>query len=228
MVSPKQVAAPESVAGLADPRAVDILTAEHWSLLSTRSLGYQETFGRATIFVSVLSASVIALALLAQVTNFGRQTLGLAMLLLSVVLFIGLATFVRSVAINYEDARWVSGMKLLRQAYLRLVPDIAPYFVDLDGRSLSYGAPQRLSNLISSLTTTSGVVAALNSVIAGALVAFVAVFLGAAIAVSAILGAALSLVSGALHVRYAARFRYSHVPPGAAQDLSAAKPTALA
>jgi hypothetical protein len=29
-------------AGLADPRALDILTTEHWRLLSARTLGYQE------------------------------------------------------------------------------------------------------------------------------------------------------------------------------------------
>jgi membrane protein required for beta-lactamase induction len=70
--------------GLDDPRAVDILTTEHWSLLSTRTLGYQEMFGRATIFISILSAAVIALALLAQATQFGRETLLLALLLMSV------------------------------------------------------------------------------------------------------------------------------------------------
>jgi hypothetical protein len=58
--------------GLDDPRAVDILTTEHWSLLSTRTLGYQEMFSRATIFVAILSGTVVALALLAQATNFRR------------------------------------------------------------------------------------------------------------------------------------------------------------
>jgi hypothetical protein len=58
--------------GLDDPRALDILTTEHWSLLSTRTLGYQEMFGRATIFVGVLSGTIIGLALLAQATRFGR------------------------------------------------------------------------------------------------------------------------------------------------------------
>jgi type III secretory pathway component EscS len=96
--------------GLDDPRAVEILTAEHWSLLSSRTLGYQEMFGRATIFIAILSGTVLALALLAQATQFGRQTLSFAVLLISVALFIGVVTFVRSVAINYEDARWVTGM----------------------------------------------------------------------------------------------------------------------
>ena len=35
-----------------------------------------------------------------------------ALVLMSVVLFIGLATFLRSVVINAEDGRWVAGMNL--------------------------------------------------------------------------------------------------------------------
>src|SRR5215207_3461636 len=115
--------------GLDDPRALNILTTEHWSLLSTRTLGYQEMFGRATIFVGVLSGTVVALALLAQATRFGRETLSVALLLMTVDLFIGLATFVRSVAINYEDAHWVAGMDLLRHAYLQMVPELEQFFV---------------------------------------------------------------------------------------------------
>src|SRR5450432_1382925 len=89
--------------GLEDPRALHILTTEHWSLLSTRTLGYQEMLGRATIFMAALSGTVVALALLAQATNFGPKTLSFALPLISVALLIGIATFVRSVAINYED-----------------------------------------------------------------------------------------------------------------------------
>jgi hypothetical protein len=60
-------------------------------------------------------------ALLAQATRFGRETLMFALVLFAVCLFIGVATFVRSVAINFEDARWVAGMNLLRHAYLEIV-----------------------------------------------------------------------------------------------------------
>ena len=115
--------------GLGDTRAVDILTTEHWSLLSSRSLGYQEMFGRTTIYVAILSGAVVALALVAQATRFGRETLTAALLLIAVALFVGLVTFARCVAINYEDARWVAGMGLLRQAYLEMVPGLAPYFI---------------------------------------------------------------------------------------------------
>jgi hypothetical protein len=204
--------------GLDDPRALDILTTEHWSLLSTRTLGYQEMFGRTTIFVAILSGTVVALALLAQATHFRREALWFALALMTVALFIGLVTFVRSVAINYEDARWVVGMNLLRQAYLQIVPELEPFFVtghepDADAQSLGEGSPQRLVNLANSLTTTSGVVAALNSVLAGALASGVGALFGARAAVGAAIGIGLSLVSAALHVRYAAHFRESHVPP---------------
>jgi hypothetical protein len=174
-------------------------------------------FGRTTIFVAVLSGTVVALALLAQATHFGHETLWFALVLISVTLLIGLATFVRSVAINFEDARWVTGMNLLRYAYLQLVPDLEPFFVtgherEADRRALGHGSRQRLVNLANSLTTTSSVVAALNSILAGALASDLGALVGASPALIVAMGAGFSLVSAAGHVRSAARFRESNVP----------------
>jgi hypothetical protein len=204
-------------AGLDDPRAVDILTTEHWSLLSARTLGYQEMFGRATIFIGVLSGTVIALALLAQVTRFGHETLAFAAVLLAVSLCIGIATFVRCVAINLEDVRWVMGMSLIRSAYLQIIPELERFFVSshdpgVDPRMLGYGSPQRVANLANSLTTTSSVVAALDSVLAGSLASDLAALLGMALTPTLAIGASVSLVSALLHVQYAARFRRRHLP----------------
>jgi hypothetical protein len=174
-------------------------------------------FGRATIFIGILSGTIVALALLAQATKFGRETLSFGLVLMSVDLFIGVATFVRSVTINFEDARWVAGMNLLRHAYLQIVPDLERYFVsghdpEADEPALGYGAPQRLANLSNSLTTTSSVVAALNSVLAGALAADLSALLGAGVVVAVSVGFGISLVSAVSHVRYAYRFRRSRVP----------------
>jgi hypothetical protein len=198
--------------GLAHPRAVDILTTEHWSLLSARNLGYQEMLGRATIFIGILSAIVVALALLAQATGFGRETLLVAALLMSVALFIGLTTFVRAVAINEEDARWVRGMTLLRHAYLAIVPELERYFVTphdpaVERQALAHGARQRPRHLASSLTTTSSVVAALNSLLAGSLASDLTTLSGAQLGIAAAVGAGVSLVSAVAHVRYAANVR---------------------
>jgi hypothetical protein len=200
--------------GLEDPRAVDILTTEHWSLLSSRTLGYQEIIGRTTIFISIVSATVVALAVLAQPRYFGPAFFWFALLLLSVAFGIGIATFFRSVTINYEDALWVAGMNLLRKAYVQIVPELKPYFVTSyesdEEKRLRYGARQRLTNIANSLTTTSSVVAALNSVLAGALASDVSALAGAGAIVALVAGAIISFVSGGLHIAYAARFRSRH------------------
>jgi hypothetical protein len=199
---------------LDDPRAVDILTTEHWSLLSTRTLGYQEMFGRTTVFVAIVSGSVVALALIAEATRFGRQTWWLALLLLSVALFIGIATFARGLVINREDARCIRGMTLLRSAYLRIVPGLQPYFVALEVTdhppALGHGSRQRLGNLASSLTTTSSVVATINSVLAGSLASDLCALGGARPVAFVTAGALVSLLAGALQLGYAARFRRRH------------------
>jgi hypothetical protein len=203
--------------GLDDPRAVDILTTEHWSLLSARQLGYEEMFGRATLFIGILSATVVALPLLAQATRFGRATLPIAAFLFAITFSIGVATFARNVVINFEDARCVAGMNLLRKAYLEIVPELEPYFISghdpLEARrALGHGSPQRMKNLSQSLTTTSGVIGALNSLLAGALQSDLAVLGGANVVTSVVAGTAASLVSGVLHVRYAAGYRRRHTP----------------
>ncbi|HTE46235.1 MAG TPA: hypothetical protein VK636_13370, partial [Gemmatimonadaceae bacterium] len=122
---------------------------------------------------------------------------------------------VRSVFINYEDARWVRGMNRLRHAYLQMVPDLEPFFVtghepSDDRKALAHGAPQHSANIAMSLTTTSSVVAALNSLLAGALASDLGALAGWRIALDVAIGAGVSLVSGAVHVRYAAQFRRRH------------------
>ena len=174
-------------------------------------------FARATIFIAILSGTVVALALLAQATRFSRETLWVALLMIPIDLFIGVTTFVRSVKINVEDARWVTGMNLLRGAYLKIVPDLEPFLIaahtaDAGVRALHHGSPQRFTNLRESLTTTSGTVATLNSVLAGAIAGDISALFGLSTGLSVLAGAVVSIVSGAFHVRYAARFRQGHGP----------------
>ena len=61
-------------------------------------------------FLSVLSAATIALALLADATGFGPQTTTLALVLLPVVLFLGIAAHGRLVEINREEVELVLAM----------------------------------------------------------------------------------------------------------------------
>ena len=45
---------------MSDPRTLQILSTEHWSLLAARSLVYNEAFARAGMFLSFLSATLVA------------------------------------------------------------------------------------------------------------------------------------------------------------------------
>ena len=83
---------------------------------------------RTTIFLTVLSASIVALALAADATGFGSRTTTLALVLLPVVLLLGLATYARLVQINVEEVNTVLAMNRLRHAYLTMVPELEPYF----------------------------------------------------------------------------------------------------
>jgi len=68
---------------------LQILTTEHWSLLSTRALSWNETSSRTAAFLAALSGAVVALALVAQATAFGEGFVTFALLILPVVIFIG-------------------------------------------------------------------------------------------------------------------------------------------
>ena len=121
---PTHPATPQVTAG---PHTLQILTTEHWSLLATRSLVYTEAMSRTSIFVAALSGAVVALALVAQATDFGTGFVAFALVLLPVVHFLGWATIVRLSQVNLENARWVQGMNRIRNAYLQLAPELEPY-----------------------------------------------------------------------------------------------------
>jgi hypothetical protein len=125
--------APDVAAGEASdsrfgPHAATILATEHWSLLAARSLIWNEAMSRATVFLTVLSASIIALALLADATGFGSQTRTLALALLPVVFLLGIAAYARLVQINSEEFQLVLAMNRLRHAYLEIEPGLERYF----------------------------------------------------------------------------------------------------
>jgi hypothetical protein len=115
-----------------DPEAsskLQILATEHWSLLATRSLTYTESLARVNIFLAVLSGAVIALALVAQVDHFGTAFTTIAIPVLFVVLFTGIATISRLMVLNRDDYRWVVAMNRLRHGYLEMHPELAPNFM---------------------------------------------------------------------------------------------------
>jgi hypothetical protein len=195
---------------LADPRALQILTTEHWSLLATRSLAYNEAFSRASMFLSFLSATLIVIGFLVSALGLTPTVGLLASILLGADLFIGLATLSRLVGANAEELECVRGMDRIRHAYRDLVPGLASYFVtgfhdDTQGVLATYGgmtaSPGPLGNLVHGLGTTIGMIGVIDALIFAALWSAILLGLGQPIEVGLLAAvAAFVLAFGVLAV----------------------------
>jgi hypothetical protein len=187
-------AAPPPTPGepLTDPRSLQILSTEHWSLLATRSLAYNEAFARAGMFLSFLSASLIVIGFLIGSQGLSSTIIPIAALLLLADLYIGVATVGRLLDASAEELQCVRGMNRIRNAYREMVPGLEPYFVsgfhdDARGVLATYGFVRRTgipSNILHGLTTTIGMVATIDAMILGALCALVAVALGTGVGIA--------------------------------------------
>jgi hypothetical protein len=158
-----------------DSVRVQILATEHWSLLATRSMTWNEIFTRASMFLTTLSAAVVALALIAQATDFGDNFRLFALIVLPAVLMLGIGTLIRLGDAMTEDAWMLIGMNRLRHAYLELAPDLETYFVthhhdDMATLMQTYQENPRVrpSRILSS---TPVIVAIIDSMLVGVIVA---------------------------------------------------------
>jgi hypothetical protein len=197
-----------------------ILAAEHWSLLATRTMTWNEIFSRTGTFLTVLSAAVIALSLVAQATGFGEGFRTFAFLVLPVVMLLGLATFIRLVEADVEDAWLIIGMNRVRHAYVEIAPELAQYFVtshtdDEPGVMRTYAFRTRLGagHL---LAGSPVIVGAIDSLVGGVLVAVICQAAGLPpwlqVTVGVVGGLVMAVGLGVLGFRRVARLMRSYRP----------------
>ena len=182
---PTSAPAPEPVVSLADPRAVQIMSTEHWSLLTSRSLAYNEAFTRGGMFLTFLSTSFVALALIAQAMSFDDEFLTVAAVVLAFDLVIGVTTYGRINGANVDDLRAVYGMARIRHGYTEIAPVVAPYFTsathdDMASVVSAYGSPSNsgIGLLLYGLTTSGGMIALITSMVGGVLAAVLSLIIG--------------------------------------------------
>lgn len=191
---------------------LQILATEHWSLLASRSLAWNETFSRVGMFLTTLTGAIVGLALVAQASEFGDAFTLFALVILPVVLFIGVTTLIRLSASNYHDAMCVVGMNRIRAAYLEIAPDLERYFVmsahdDIRGVGITMAA--RVSGdkipLVYMFAAAPMLVSVLNSVIAGTIAAIAALRMGAATSAVLVVGTIGFFAAIVLQTWYARR-----------------------
>ncbi|HEX5148513.1 MAG TPA: hypothetical protein VFW02_05490 [Candidatus Limnocylindrales bacterium] len=224
--NPEPVAPMAPVLALDDPRTLQILSTEHWSLLGARSLAYNEAFVRGGMFLTFLSMSFVALALLAQGMSFGDEFLAVAAVLLAFDLVVGLTTYARIIGANYDDLRAVHGMARIRHAYAEIAPIAAPYFTTPthdDARSVlsTYGAipDTRAGSIFYGFTTSGGMIGLITAMVGGVMVSALALLAG----LTGVLAVWVGIAGGIVMLILLVVFTFGSVPRQQA-SLSAAFP----
>lgn len=133
--------APESDAVLS--RRAQILATEHWGLLAARSTAQSEVLTRITIFLALVSAGLLTIGLLGQVSRFSGWFGGAALGILAFLSVIGFMTQVRVMNVSEEDMMYVVAMNRIRGAYVDLDPQVADVILasvydDLPGMKRTY------------------------------------------------------------------------------------------
>ena len=190
---------------------LQILSTEHWSLLASRSLAWNESFSRAGMFLTTLSGSIVALSLIAGVDGFHDPFYVVALVVLPVDLFVGIGTWLRMGATNYHDAIAVAGMNRIRAAYLEIAPELAPYFVmgvhdDAPGIGITMAVPPGTAPFVHLIAGTPTLVMVLNAIVAGAIGAIAASrFAGTAALVTILLAGVIAAIVLAVQMSSARR-----------------------
>jgi hypothetical protein len=189
--------------------AVTFATTEHFNLQTARAVTVSEANGRASIYLAALSGNLIALAFVGQMSQLGAAFYAFALILLPVLAFVGIVTFLRLVQSSIEDLAYAHRIALLRSFYLRVAPELEPYVVAVSGPGSTAPLPPSAWQLT---LTAAGMVAVVNSVVVGACAGLVLEAAGVhslemPVAVGAVVGAAAFTLQERHHRR--ARDGYS-------------------
>jgi hypothetical protein len=187
-----------------------LLATEHWSLLASRSTTQNELLVRIAIFLTLVSASVVSLALVGQATDFDSRFDAFTIVLFSILLLIGTLTLLRVFNGSIEDAVYVIGMNRLRAAYTELDPGIDRYFVtsrhdDSEGMRKTYVFYGDVSDLLQILASSAMLILVVDVVVAGVLAGLSANAADGSGAVVAIAAAAAATIYLAAWIWYCAR-----------------------
>lgn len=179
------------------PEVASILATEHWSLLGTRSMTWGEVMSRITIYLTVVSAFLVVLALTASATGFGMPFMVMAIGFAATALVLGTLTGLRVAAASQEDAQLVRAMNRLRRAYVDLAPEVVPYLTasahdDDEGLMVTYSLGRQRRTVLQIVASTLVFVSVVNTIVAGTLTALVASVVGTSTPVTVV----ISMVAG--------------------------------
>ena len=108
------------------PAFMQALTTEHFTLQTARAVAVSEGNGRTALYLGTLSSPLVALALVAQQSLFGRVFHVVALTVLPAVFFLGLVTYVRILQSSIEDILYARAINRIRHYHTEIDPSQAP------------------------------------------------------------------------------------------------------
>ena len=149
------------------------LTTEHFTLQGARAQTASESASRASLYILSVSSTLVALGFLAQASRAGKTFRVFALTVLPTLYLLGVFTFVRVVECGAEDYRYGVAINRIRHYYKQIAGDQARLFLlsgHDDGRGVFANAAVPSRGRRQYLTFAS-VVAVINSVIGGSMIA---------------------------------------------------------
>lgn len=160
---------------------LQMLASEQVVLTQFNIASISESNTRASLYLAVSSGGIVSLSFIGQYSRFGDEFYAFALGLFPIVFFLGAITFARMVDIAVQNVVYTKGMNRIRHYYTQLAPELYDYFV-LSTNDDYRGAARTMGTLTAhpavrpwwtGFVTTAGMVALLNSLTGGVLVAMV-------------------------------------------------------
>ena len=194
------------------------LTTEHFTLQGARGSTVAESSARAGMYLGTLSASLVSLGFIAQLSAHDETFRVFALVVLPTVYLLGVFTFVRLVESSVEDIFYGRAINRIRSYYLEQAGPERRWFM-LSGHDDALGVLRNMGLTPARRQmyfTAASAIAVVNSVVGGSAVGIACwVAFGAGLAVAAITGAVFAVLS------IAALFRWSRrrLEAGVASDV---------
>lgn len=182
------------------------LTTEHFVLQTSRSATVAESVGRATVFLSTVSAALIGLGFAAGKSSLIGPYLGAV---LPTLLVLGWLTFVRLVETGVENTVDVARMRRIRAYYHERVGGGTDFFADAvdPGREWGITGSTSTGGIRPLLSTSAALIGALNALLTGVgTVLLLGPLAGVHSAASIIVGVLAGVVVFAGHLHYTRRW----------------------
>lgn len=181
---------------------LNALLTEHFVLQSARGATISESTARASVYLSTVSSSLVAVGFFATV---GDLAVWVALGVLPALIVLGEITFARVLETSVEDVALLRGIQRIRRYYGGLAPRAGEFFPVPGGSAamnemVATGAGRGVRSVLFTLATAVAVVNALLA--AGVVGVLLTGVLGLPVAVPAAVAAVLVVVLVALHVRW--------------------------